>query len=144
MKKLLTLLAVALLGIGTTYAQTAQQSTTTSTQKTHMTKAGTPDKRYKDNKTSTTTTAPAAPTKKDGTADMRYKANKTTTTKTATKPKQWALLTGKGQTVKPGWLPGFTVCIQYLFCSSVYAWAERVKPQENNAYLPCRPARLAG
>ena len=35
-------------------------------------KNGTPDMRYKANKT-----APVGPTKKDGTPDMRYKANKT-------------------------------------------------------------------
>ncbi len=89
MKKLLTLLTVAMLGLGTTYAQTVQQSaTTTSTQKTkHVTKSGAADKRYKENKTSTTTAAAVGPTKKDGTADMRYKANKITTTKTTTKPK---------------------------------------------------------
>jgi hypothetical protein len=40
-----------------------------------MKKDGTPDMRYKENKTTKTTT-PAGPTKKDGTPDMRYKANK--------------------------------------------------------------------
>jgi hypothetical protein len=39
-----------------------------------MKKDGTPDKRYKENKTTTVTTT--GPTKKDGTPDMRYKTNK--------------------------------------------------------------------
>ena len=39
---------------------------------TPLKKDGTPDKRYKANKT----TATEGPKKKDGTADMRYKANK--------------------------------------------------------------------
>jgi transposase-like protein len=46
-------------------------------------KVGTPDKRYKENKTAKTT----GPLKKDGTPDLRYKSNKTaaSTTTTATK-----------------------------------------------------------
>lgn len=43
--------------------------------KTAMKKDGTPDMRYKQNKTKTKTVT-KGPTKKDGTADMRYKANK--------------------------------------------------------------------
>jgi hypothetical protein len=46
---------------------------------------GTPDRRYKENKTAQTTLV-AGPTKKDGTADRRYKANKTTKTATVSKP----------------------------------------------------------
>ena len=42
------------------------------TDKTKLKKDGTPDKRYKENKTKETT----GPVKKDGTPDMRYKANK--------------------------------------------------------------------
>lgn len=41
---------------------------------THLKKDGTPDKRFKNNKT------PKGPVKKDGTADMRYKANKVAST----------------------------------------------------------------
>ncbi len=40
---------------------------------THVKADGTPDKRYKENKT---TAKAAGPMKKDGTPDMRYKANK--------------------------------------------------------------------
>jgi hypothetical protein len=39
-------------------------------------KDGTPDKRFKENKTATTPAKPTGPTKKDGTPDMRYKENK--------------------------------------------------------------------
>lgn len=64
---------------------TMQTSTTT----TARTKAdGSPDMRYKENKTAKTTTV-TGPTRKDGAADMRYKANKTTrttTTKTTGRP----------------------------------------------------------
>ena len=40
-------------------------------------KDGTPDKRFKENKT--TNVKPTGPVKKDGTPDMRYKTNKDTT-----------------------------------------------------------------
>ncbi|MEO6813417.1 MAG: hypothetical protein ABI172_05765 [Ginsengibacter sp.] len=40
----------------------------------HLKSNGTPDKRFKENKSVTTTTK--GPLKKNGTADMRYKANK--------------------------------------------------------------------
>ncbi len=46
-----------------------EKSTTTA----HVKANGTPDKRFKENKTAT---QPAGPVKKDGSADMRYKANK--------------------------------------------------------------------
>lgn len=55
----------------TTMSTTA--TTTNTTTKTKMKKDGTPDKRFKENKTTAVTTAPK---KKDGTPDMRYKANK--------------------------------------------------------------------
>jgi hypothetical protein len=45
----------------------------TTTTTTHVKANGTPDKRFKENKTSTTVVGPL---KKNGTADMRYKANK--------------------------------------------------------------------
>jgi hypothetical protein len=49
------------------------------TSKTKMKKDGTPDKRFKENKTKAKA---AGPLKKDGTPDMRYKDNKTATTTT--------------------------------------------------------------
>lgn len=49
------------------------------TTKSKIKKDGTPDKRFKENKTTAKTTGPV---KKDGTPDMRYKDNKTTTTTT--------------------------------------------------------------
>lgn len=49
------------------------------TTKSKVKKDGTPDKRFKENKTTAKTTGPL---KKDGTPDMRYKDNKTTTTTT--------------------------------------------------------------
>ncbi len=104
MKKLLSLIAIAALGLTTAFAQTP--ATTTQTKKvakkevkstmapaktavkkvevktnTTVTKVkadGTPDMRFKDNKAKSVTKV-AGPVKKDGTADMRYKANKTTT-----------------------------------------------------------------
>lgn len=77
-----------MLGMSTTLVN-AQTDTTKVVKKTHVhtKKNGTPDRRYKENKTSSTTTV-VGPTKKDGTADMRYKANKTVVKKSATKPKQ--------------------------------------------------------
>lgn len=74
----------------TTPAKTAKTSKTDKAEKTTkatgmnpmMRKDGTPDKRYKENKT----TAPVeGPKKKDGTPDMRYKKNQTEK-KTTTKP----------------------------------------------------------
>ncbi|MGI4739448.1 MAG: hypothetical protein ACRYG7_30145 [Janthinobacterium lividum] len=50
---------------------------TRSTTTTKMKADGTPDMRYKANKTTTTHTGPM---KANGTPDMRYKTNKTTTT----------------------------------------------------------------
>jgi len=93
MKKILTLAAIALFGISTTFAQTAKpakhslkkapteaKSTTQKASKkatstsTKLKADGTPDMRYKENKA--VKAAPAGPKKKDGTADMRYKVNK--------------------------------------------------------------------
>lgn len=73
-----------MLGIGTTIANaqtTAKQETKTKTA-VHTKADGTPDKRYKENKSTTTVTGP---TKKDGTPDMRYKANKTSSQQTTVK-----------------------------------------------------------
>ena len=92
MKRALTS-AIALLicvCLGTAWAQTTPAKTTPTKAKTATTppkpatttaagplkKDGTPDMRYKANKTAA---KPAGPLKKDGTPDMRYKANKTTT-----------------------------------------------------------------
>lgn len=66
--------------MSTTKVTTPATSTTTTT--TRMKADGTPDMRYKNNKTMKTTTGPM---KKDGTPDMRYKTNQTTTTTTKTK-----------------------------------------------------------
>lgn len=63
MKKLLTLLAITIMAFSTTFAQTK--------------KDGTPDKRYKANKTVKTKTTTTHNTK-SGKADMRYKENKKT------------------------------------------------------------------
>ncbi|MDQ8006537.1 MAG: hypothetical protein REI64_17170 [Pedobacter sp.] len=84
MKKFLTLAAIALFGLSTTFAQTTTTvkqtpKKTTVTTKTKSTSVklkadGTPDMRYKENKANKVVVA--GPKKKDGTADMRYKANK--------------------------------------------------------------------
>jgi hypothetical protein len=55
---------------------TTTTTTATTTTKTKLKKDGTPDKRFKENKTMTTTATTTGPKKKDGTPDMRYKANK--------------------------------------------------------------------
>ena len=91
MKKIICIL-VSLMVLGTaSFAQnnttkTTAKKTTGTTAKTTGTapakpavktkKDGTPDKRYKENKTAA---KPAGPLKKDGTPDKRYKSNKTTT-----------------------------------------------------------------
>ena len=71
MKKFLALLAVVAMASTTniSFGQ-ATQSATAQTQ--HMTKAGTADKRYKENKTQASTVH----TTKSGKPDMRYKENK--------------------------------------------------------------------
>ena len=91
MKKLLSLIAIAAFGLSTAFAQTPATTTpakaktvvkkeakkveTKITTATSKVKAdGTPDKRFKENKTKAVT---KVETKKDGTPDMRYKANKT-------------------------------------------------------------------
>ena len=68
MKKLLTALMLIIMSFGTitTFAQTTPATTQ------HTKKDGTPDKRYKENKT-----PPAQHLKKDGTPDKRFKENKT-------------------------------------------------------------------
>ncbi len=72
MKKLFLLVAALLMiGIAPVSAQSAAKAPVT-----HTKADGTPDKRYKENKTDATAKKPAGPVKKDGTADMRYKANK--------------------------------------------------------------------
>jgi hypothetical protein len=90
MKKLFTVLAIALFSFSTTFvdAQTTQTQTSKTSTKAavHTKKDGTLDKRYKENKASSSTTV-TGPTKKDGTPDMRYKANKSTSKTTTTKKK---------------------------------------------------------
>jgi hypothetical protein len=93
MKKLL--IAICML-FGLAVVSNAQTTTTTSAKQTKpkvakttaagpTKKDGTPDMRYKANKT---TAKPVGPLKKDGTPDKRYKANKTpAATKTTTTPK---------------------------------------------------------
>ncbi|XZF12625.1 hypothetical protein ACTHGU_12620 [Chitinophagaceae bacterium MMS25-I14] len=91
MRKLFGMLlaAVIMFNAGMLQAQTPQtqpaqktttvKKTSTTTTKQHLKADGTPDKRYKENKTTkTTTTTTTGPTKKDGTPDMRYKSNKQT------------------------------------------------------------------
>jgi hypothetical protein len=92
MKKLLSILMlvafISMSTIATTYALPAPFQTTQ-----HLKKDGTPDRRFKENKTAKTTGAKveakkaevkeaksantAGPLKKDGTPDMRHKANQT-------------------------------------------------------------------
>jgi len=81
MKKLFTLLTALMFGFATltSSASTFQQKPATTQ---HLKKDGTPDKRFKENKTTTTVHL-----KKDGTPDKRFKENKTTTTKTVIKKK---------------------------------------------------------
>jgi hypothetical protein len=91
MKKLISFIVIALLGLSTTFAQTqtpAQDKTEKKTTKkvqttptnhqattTGLKKNGTPDMRLKTNKTKTIAKA-KAPLKKNGTPDRRYKENK--------------------------------------------------------------------
>ncbi|KQR69545.1 hypothetical protein [Pedobacter sp. Leaf176] len=105
MKKLLSLIAIAVFGLTTAFAQTPATTaptkkvvkkevktattpakagvkqetkkveTKTTTTASKLKADGTPDMRFKENKTKTVTKV-VGPTKKDGTADMRYKANK--------------------------------------------------------------------
>lgn len=101
MKKLLSLLLFFLLSLTILSAQ-------------HLKKDGTPDMRYKENKTtysSTTYTAPASTTttttynttqhlKKDGTPDMRYKENKTSYTSTSTSVPKYSSNTNNSYSVR--------------------------------------------
>jgi len=105
MKKLLSLIAIAAFGLTTAFAQTPATTapakkvvkkevktstapvkagvkqeakkveTKTTTTASKVKADGTPDMRFKENKTKAVTKV-VGPTKKDGTADMRYKANK--------------------------------------------------------------------
>lgn len=84
MKQLLTAILVLLLSASVTLAQTpAHTKAKSKTEKAAtgtsgpVKKDGTPDKRFKANKTAAT----QGPKKKDGTPDMRYKANKGTAKK---------------------------------------------------------------
>lgn len=91
MKKLLSIIAIAVLGMSTTFAQIAATTSAKQSIKkvkvtpivvkkvtvtTPTSKDGKADMRYKVNKEAKTEIA--GPTKKDGTKDVRYKANKTT------------------------------------------------------------------
>ncbi len=86
MKKLLSILAIAVLGIGTTFAQTAVSTTVkqTPSQVKVTTKTPVTVKKVVTVKPTVPVVANkvvkkvtvATPTKKDGTADMRYKVNK--------------------------------------------------------------------
>lgn len=86
MKKLISMLAIALISVGSTFAQTApakkvEKKATVQTVKsaTPVKKDGTADMRFKANKEAAKKVA--GPTKKDGTPDMRYKANQKTPAK---------------------------------------------------------------
>ncbi len=73
MKKLLSIIVIAVLGMSTVFAQTVAPAAKKTAKKTAapaagLKKDGTPDKRLKAN-------APIAGLKKDGTPDMRLKAN---------------------------------------------------------------------
>lgn len=75
MKKLILFVAAfVLFGLASASAQgvapAAKQATT------HVTKKGTPDRRFKENKTTAAHSAAAVKTRADGQPDMRYKANK--------------------------------------------------------------------
>ena len=75
MKKVILIVSMLFAFAGFSFAQTTTPAKTPATA-THTKKDGTPDKRFKENKTAAT---PAATThvKKDGTPDKRYKENKT-------------------------------------------------------------------
>ncbi len=78
MKKIVLIVNLLLLLAVFGNAQTTPATTTPATT-THLKKDGTPDKRFKENKT-----PPPQHLKKDGTPDKRFKENKTTTSKTST------------------------------------------------------------
>jgi hypothetical protein len=63
--------------VAATQTKTIKTVADTSKTKVAVKKDGTPDKRFKANKT--TSVKPKGPVKKDGTPDMRYKTNKDTT-----------------------------------------------------------------
>ncbi len=78
MKKIFVAIMALMLFTTTSFAQTAQ---TTKAKTEHVKKDGTPDKRFKENKTAPETKH----LKKDGTADKRFKENKTTKSAPAVK-----------------------------------------------------------
>jgi hypothetical protein len=71
MKKFALIVSMLLIFAGATMAQTTP-ATKPATTTTHLKKDGTPDKRFKENKT-----PPPQHLKKDGTPDKRFKENKT-------------------------------------------------------------------
>jgi hypothetical protein len=75
MKKVILIASMLLAFAGFSFAQTTTPAKPAAATTTHTKKDGTPDKRFKENKTAA---APATThTKKDGTPDKRYKENKT-------------------------------------------------------------------
>jgi hypothetical protein len=84
MRKLITMLTIVALAFATTFTTVRANAATHllySTQQQHLKKDGTPDKRFKENKT------PKGPMTKSGKPDMRYKANKPAATKAVKKKK---------------------------------------------------------
>ena len=81
MKKLFTLFTALSLGVSSMLVQ-AQTVQTTTTKQTHTATPATGSKM-----STTTSTTAKGPLKKDGTPDMRYKANKTTTSSKKTTSK---------------------------------------------------------
>jgi hypothetical protein len=70
MKKLINLIAIALICVSSSFSQTKKSEKATKAKSTtvvHVKKDGTADMRYKENKAAKT----EGPKKKDGTADMR-------------------------------------------------------------------------
>jgi hypothetical protein len=80
MKKIALIFSMLLIFAGATMAQTTP-ATKPATTTTHLKKDGTPDKRFKENKT-----PPPQHLKKDGTPDKRFKENKTPATTPTTTP----------------------------------------------------------
>ena len=81
MKKFLSLLLAATMLTSATFAQAKKQAAKTAAPApaattAHAKKDGTPDKRYKENKTAAAAPAATTHVKKDGTPDKRYKENK--------------------------------------------------------------------
>ena len=76
MKKLILVVSMLFALTGLTFAQTTPAKPATTTAAKPVKKDGTPDMRYKANKTATAK-PPVQHVKKDGTADKRFKENKT-------------------------------------------------------------------